>query len=69
MFHAAGEVLDSGHRAVILPLWSVQLHSGPQAAGKLGAAAEPQGPHLSTIKEREDTQRVQRSGVHEGVLW
>lgn len=47
VFHAAGEVLDPRHRAVVLPLRSVQLHSGPQAAGELGAAAEPQGPHLS----------------------
>lgn len=68
MLHATGEVLDSGHRAVIFPLWSVQLHSSPQSAGELGATAEPQGPHLSTIKERENTQRDQSSEIHEGVL-
>lgn len=58
MFHATGEVLDSGHRAVVLPLRSVQLHSGPQAAGELSAAAEPQGPHLSTNTHRRKTRKT-----------
>ena len=41
MLEAAGKVLDSGDGAVVLPVCLVEFHAGPEAAGELGAAAEP----------------------------
>lgn len=46
VFHSTGEILDASHRAVVLPLRFIKLHSSPEASGKLGAAAELQGSNL-----------------------
>lgn len=46
MFVSTVEILNTCYRAIVLPLWFVQFHSGPQATGELGAAAEPQSSNL-----------------------
>lgn len=46
MFDSTGEILDPGYRAIVLPLWFVQLHSGPEASRELGATTETQASNL-----------------------
>lgn len=46
IFHSAGEILNTGNRAVVLPLWFIQLHSSPETSRELSTATELQGPNL-----------------------
>lgn len=46
IFHSTGEILNTSHRAVILPLWFIKLHSSPETSGKLSAPTELQGSNL-----------------------
>lgn len=48
VFDSAGEILNPCDWAVVLPFWSVQLHSGPEASRKLSAATESQSSNLET---------------------
>lgn len=61
VFHAAGEILNTGNSAIVLSLRFVQLHPGPKTSGELGAAAETQRSNLNTqqrITERLSTKNV-----------
>lgn len=59
VFHSAGEILNAGNGAVVLPLRFVQLHSSPEASRELSVATEPQGPNLRAWNMAE-TQIAQR---------
>lgn len=48
MFHTAGKVVNTGHGAVVLPVWLLKLHTSPQPPSKLCAATEAQGSNLNT---------------------